>query len=96
MAAVSRTAVQKVRLLGALAAFGPLHLLTSLISCPHPPLPPLHAVMGALIGIQAGRELEVVNSFEVAAVLNQETKQWSIKHDFFEQRQSQCEFSGHT
>ncbi|KAK9897723.1 Mov34-domain-containing protein [Cystobasidium minutum MCA 4210] len=46
-------------------------------------------VMGALIGTQAGRELEVVNSFELAAVPNAETKEWNVNHDFFVTRQNQ-------
>lgn len=48
--------------------------------------------MGALIGTQAGRELEVVNSFELAAVQNPDTNKWSVNHEFFTTRQNQCTF----
>jgi COP9 signalosome complex subunit 6 len=49
--------------------------------------------MGALIGTQAGRELEIVNSFELAAKQDEETKEWNINHEFFVSRQAQCEYS---
>lgn len=46
--------------------------------------------MGALIGTQAGRELEIVNSFELAGVLDNDSQEWSINQDFFTTRQNQC------
>lgn len=57
------------------------------ICCLTPAAP---AVIGALIGIQQGREVEIVNSFELAT--NPEGTE--VNHDFFVQRQSQCEQLG--
>lgn len=55
-------------------------MLTSLV--------PLLTVVGALLGTQAGRDVEVMNSFEV--VVNDEDGQLKLDHGYFVTRRDQC------
>lgn len=49
-------------------------------------------VIGALIGTQQGREIEIINSFELALSNNGQ----DVNHDFFTTRQNQCETTYHS
>jgi COP9 signalosome complex subunit 6 len=44
-------------------------------------------VLGALLGTQNGREVEIVNTFELAVV---ESDQDKVDHDFLVSRRDQC------
>lgn len=46
------------------------------------------AVLGALLGTQNGREVEIVNTFELAVENNGE----SVDHTFFVSRRDQCKY----
>ena len=48
----------------------------------------LHTVLGALLGTQNGRDVEIVNSFELA--LDDEA-QAKVDHGFLTSRRDQCE-----
>lgn len=54
---------------------------TSQADCPY------SAVIGALIGVQQGREVEITNSFELA--LSSDGRE--VNQQFFQDRQGQCE-----
>jgi COP9 signalosome complex subunit 6 len=58
-------------------------VLTSLV--------PLNPVVGALLGTQAGRDVEVMNSFEV--VVNNEDGVLKLDHAYFVTRRDQCPLS---
>jgi len=45
-------------------------------------------VLGALLGTQNGREVEIVNTFELAVEDNGE----SVDHAFFVSRRDQCKY----
>lgn len=47
------------------------------------------SVIGALIGVQNGREIEIVNSFELALTPDGQ----DVNHEFFATRQAQCGWS---
>jgi COP9 signalosome complex subunit 6 len=47
-------------------------------------------VLGALLGTQTGREVEIVNTFELAVEGNGET----VDHGFLVHRRDQCESCG--
>lgn len=49
----------------------------------------LTSVTGALLGTQANRQVAVVNSFEMALVV--ETAEPTFDQEFFERRKEQCE-----
>jgi COP9 signalosome complex subunit 6 len=46
-----------------------------------------HAVLGALLGTQTGREVEIVNTFELA------TDGGALDHGYLLSRKDQCAFS---
>ena len=50
--------------------------------------PDSNAVIGALLGTQNGREVEIVNTFELAMESDKKT----IDHGFFTSRREQCKF----
>lgn len=47
----------------------------------------LHLVLGALLGTQNGREVDIVNTFELATEVGNDD---AVDHGFLVQRRDQC------
>lgn len=49
-------------------------------------------VLGALLGTQNGRDIEIVNSFELALTPTTESGEEKVDHEFLAARRDQCEY----